>query len=45
MADDSKISSSSILFSQVVKGMDTTEEVKPTYEFSNGRKFVEPKPA
>lgn len=44
MADEDKINSSSILFSQVVKGMDTTEEEKPTYEFSNGRKFVEPKP-
>jgi|APCry1669188970_1035186.scaffolds.fasta_scaffold66530_2 hypothetical protein len=44
MADDSKINSSSVLFSQVVKNADPTDEEKPTYEFGNGRKFVEPKP-
>jgi hypothetical protein len=45
MADDpNKTSSSSILFSQVVKEFDPAEEVKPSYEFSSGRKFVEPKP-
>ncbi len=43
MADESKVSSSSILFSQAVKAADTTEEEHPSYEFSNGRRFVEPK--
>lgn len=43
MADEQTIRSSSALFGDVVKAIDPSEEVKPSYEFSNGRKFVEPK--
>lgn len=32
------------LFSEIVREADPTEEVKPAYEFSNGRKFVQPEP-
>ena len=30
------------LFSEIVRAIDPTEEDKTAYEFSNGRKFVQP---
>jgi hypothetical protein len=30
------------LFSELVREIDPSEEEKPAYEFSNGRKFVQP---
>ena len=36
MADTTK------LFSEIVHEIDPSEEEKPAYEFSNGRKFIQP---
>lgn len=39
-----EILTSEKLFSEIVKAIDPSEEEKPAYEFSNGRKFVQPEP-
>jgi len=41
---DQKVRTTERLWSSEVKRADKSKEVKPTYEFSNGRKFVQPKP-
>jgi hypothetical protein len=43
MAIDQTVKTSERLWSEEVKKADNTPEQKPTYEFSNGRVFVEPK--
>lgn len=38
-----KVTSSTTLWSTVVKEADSSEEERPSYEFSNGRRYVDPK--